>query len=158
MISEITGAFQSAKLAVDLVKSATGLANHNDVLMAVSAVQAKLADAMASELQSLEKQRDLSTRLHELERKLAEVEDWSAQIKRYSLTKLPSSALAYALKPEFTAVEPMHYLCASCMDKKQRSMMQPSGRRLLCNACDSNIAFESEPPLQPIKYSKAVRY
>jgi len=56
MYSEIVAAIQSTKTAIDLVKAAQGLSNYSELLTAVTAVQIKLTDAIASKLASQEKQ------------------------------------------------------------------------------------------------------
>lgn len=99
MYSEITAAIQSTKSAIELVKAAHGLSNYSELLTAVTAVQIKLTDAIASELASQEKQAALAERVRELEKQIAEIEDWKSQIQRYALFQFPTGALAYALKP-----------------------------------------------------------
>lgn len=146
MYAEIVAAIQSTKTAIDLVKAANGLANYSELLTAVTAVQEKLTDAIASELASQEKQALLAERVRELENKLRDVEDWDAQMKRYQLHPFPTGALAYALKPGMEQGQPLHYLCASCVDQKQKSTLQPHGRYLKCNICKTEIRIEHSPP------------
>lgn len=76
MYSEIVAAIQSTKTAIELVKAANGLSNYSELLTAVTAVQIKLTDAIASELASQEKQAALAERVRELEKQIAEIEDW----------------------------------------------------------------------------------
>ncbi len=146
MYTEITSAIQSTKTALELVKAARGLANYSELLTAVTEVQIKLTDAIASELASQEKQAQLAERVRELEKRLSEFESWDVQMQRYALFEFSTKALAYALKPGMENGEPMHYLCLSCVDKRQRSTLQPNGRYLVCPACKSTLATESAPP------------
>jgi Zn finger protein HypA/HybF involved in hydrogenase expression len=141
MYSEITTAIQSAKIAIELVKATHGLSNYSELLTAVTDVQMKLTDAIASGLASQEKQAALAERVRELEKQLAEIEGWNSQIQRYTLFQFPSGALAYALK-EGMENEPMHYLCTACVDKKKKTTLQPSGRMLHCPECISNIFMQ----------------
>jgi DNA-directed RNA polymerase subunit RPC12/RpoP len=90
----------------------------------------------------------LAERVRELENQIAEIEDWKNQIQRYALFQFPTGALAYALKSGCENGEPMHYLCTSCMDKKQRSTLQPNGRYLRCPVCKVDIATQPRPPSQ----------
>ena len=147
MYSEITAAIQSTKTAIELVKAAHGLSNYSELLTAVTAVQIKLTDAIASELASQEKQAALAQRVRELEKQIAEIEDWKSQIQRYALFQLPTGALAYALKPGQENGEPMHYLCTACVDKKKKTTLQLSGRFLHCPECNSKIATRETPPI-----------
>lgn len=148
MYSEIVAAIQSTKTAIELVKAANGLSNYSELLTAVTAVQIKLTDAIASELASQEKQAALAERVRELENQIAETEDWKSEIQRYALFQFPTGALAYALTPVQGNGEPMHYLCTACVDKKKKSTLQPHGRFLHCPECKTDIATQSAPPIK----------
>jgi hypothetical protein len=147
MYAEIVAAIQGTKTAIDLVKATNGLSNYSELLGAVTAVQMKLTDAVSAALASQEKQAELAERVRELEKQVAEVEDWRDQMSRYSLFEFPTGALAHVLKPGLTDGQPTHYLCTSCVDKKQISTLQPHGRLLRCTACKTDIAAKSAPPL-----------
>lgn len=135
MYGGIVAADQSAKALADLVKAANSLSNHTQMVTAVHSVQEKLSDAITAHLASHEKQAGLFERVRELEKQIAEVENWESQEQRYAFFKFPSGVLAYAVKPGMEQGEPMHYLCASCVDKKQKSTLQPKGSNLSCTAC-----------------------
>lgn len=145
MFTEITAAIQSARTAFELVKAAHGLSNYSELLTAVTDVQMKLTDAIASGLASQEKQATLAERIRELEKQLAANEDWQCQTQRYALFQFPTGSLAYALRNGMENGEPMHYLCTACMDKKKKTTMQPSGRHLHCPECKISIAMASPP-------------
>jgi len=147
MYAEIVAAIQGTKTAIDIVKATNGLTNHSELLGAVTAVQIQLTDAVTAALASQEKQAALADRVRELEKQVAEVEDWRHQMSRYSLFQFPTGALAHALKAGLEGGQPMHYLCTSCVDKKQMSTLQPHGRLLLCTVCKINISMQSAPPL-----------
>ena len=148
MLTEITSAIQSTKTALEIVKAARGLANYSELLTAVTEVQIKLTDAIASELASQEKQAELLERIRGLEKQLSEFESWDSQIQRYELHAFQTKAMAHALKSGMENGQPMHYLCLPCADKRQRSTLQPSGRYLVCPnpACKATIAVEKAPP------------
>ncbi len=141
MYAEISSAVASAKIALEIAKTAHGLTNFNELVAAVSEVNAKLMQATAVALASQEKQSALSTEIAELKDKLREIENWEGQMKRYKLHEFPTRALAYALQPDMEQGEPLHYLCASCVDKKQKSTLQPvkDGHYLRCNPCGTEI-------------------
>ena len=52
MYAEIVAAVQSTKTLAELLKTAHSLSNYSELLIAVTAVQMKLTDAIASELAS----------------------------------------------------------------------------------------------------------
>jgi hypothetical protein len=148
MYAEIVAAVQSTKSLAELIKAAHSLSNYSELLTAVTTVQMKLTDAIASELASQEKQAALAERVRELEKQIAEIEDWKSQMQRYALFQFPTGALAHALKPGLENGEPVHYLCTSCVDKKQKSTLQPHGRYLRCTVCKIDIATHEHEPIQ----------
>jgi formylmethanofuran dehydrogenase subunit E len=153
MFSEISAAVASAKAALDIAKASHGLTNYNELVSAVSEVNAKLMDATTVALASLEKQTALTSEIAELKEKLREVENWEGQMKRYALFQFPTGALAYALQPGMEQNQPLHYLCASCVDKKQKSTLQPHDGKLYCIVCKIDIASQERPPI-PVNRSR----
>ncbi len=146
MFAEISAAVTSAKTALDIAKAAHGLSNYNELVTAVSEVNAKLVEATVVTLASLEKQSALTGEIADLKEKLREAENWEGQMKRYKLHAFPTGALAYALQPGMEEGQPMHYLCTACVDKKKKTTLQPNGRYLHCPECNSNIATQNAPP------------
>jgi len=98
-------------------------------------------------LASQEKQAALAERVRELEKQIAEIEDWKSQIQRYALMQFQTGALAYALQPGMENGEPLHYLCTACVDKKKKTTLQPIGRHLYCPECKIKIAIQPAPPV-----------
>lgn len=147
MFAEISAAVTSAKTALDIAKAAQGLSNYNELVSAVSEVNAKLMDATVVTLASLEKQSALTKEMVELKEKLREVEGWESQMKRYKLHEFATGALAYALSPGKENGEPMHYLCITCVDKKKKTTLQPKNRGLHCPECRINIITKESPPI-----------
>ena len=119
MYAEISAAIQSAKALGELVKAAHGLANYNEFVTAVYEVNAKLLDATALALASQEKQSSLANRVAELESELREIKHLEADFQRYQLTRFPFGGYAYSMKPGMDNGEPHHYLCATCMIRRE---------------------------------------
>ena len=159
MYAEISAALQSARALSDLLKSAQSLTNYNELVAAVSNVNAKLIDAQGVALSGQEKQFSLSERVRELENRIAESEDWKRKVDRYELKNFPTGALAYALKGAVQAGETAHYLCAACMDKRAISILQPVGRSyfLYCHGCKLRIMVKecSGAMLQSLQHEMA---
>jgi DNA-directed RNA polymerase subunit RPC12/RpoP len=145
---EIVAAIQGIKALADLLKATHSLSNHSELLTAVHAVQMQLTDAIASALDSQEKEATLAARVRELEKEVADVRNWETDMRRYELFEFPSGHLAYALMRGLEQGEPMHYLCASCISNKKKSIMQPSGLQLRCPSCNTGIFRDrrSSPP------------
>jgi hypothetical protein len=148
MYAEIVAAVQSTKALAELLKAANGLSNYVELLTAVNTVQEKLSQALISNLESTEKQASLSERVRELEKQIAEVENWEHQMDRYVLFEFPTRALAYATKPGMEQGEPLHYLCTTCKDKRQITILQPHGRFLRCQICKTDIETKHYEPTE----------
>lgn len=152
MYAEINAPLQATKILYEIAKANKGLTNYNELVAAVSEVNAKLIDANTAALASQEKQSFLSDRVRELEKKLMEFENWESEIQKYKLHKFPSGAYAFELKPEMQQTEPLHYLCETCAAKRQKSIMQPDGFHdgeglfLRCHNCNLLIPIRTMSP------------
>ncbi|MDD5758706.1 MAG: hypothetical protein PHI06_06445 [Desulfobulbaceae bacterium] len=148
MYAEISAAIASAKTALDIAKTAHNLSDFNNLVSAISEVNTKLMDATAVALASQEKQSALTNRITELEDQLRQVENWESQMKRYKLHEFPATkALAYALQLGMEDNEPVHYLCTTCVSKREKTILQPHGRFLYCPICKNNIETSLSPPI-----------
>ena len=143
MFTEISAAVASAKVALDIAKAAHGLSNYNELVAAVSEVNAKLVDATVVTLASLEKQSALTSRVSELEEKLRSVENWESQMQRYELYQFATRVFAYAYKESMQNSEPPHYICATCVSNGKKVILQPFGNNLKCNVCSISMQFKS---------------
>ena len=140
MYAEISAAIQSAKALGELVKATHGLANYNEFVAAVYEVNAKFMDATAVALASQEKQSSLATRVAELENELREIKQIEADLQRYQLTRFAFGGYACSIKPGMENREPSHYLCATCMNQRKKSILQPTGEAFLrCGVCHEEI-------------------
>lgn len=148
MFLEISAAYNSAKVALEVAKAANGLSNYNELVSAISDVNSKLMQANMVALESQEKQFSLTNEISGLKEKLRQIEDWEGQMKRYKLHEFPTNGLAYALQPGMEQGEPIHYLCTTCADQKQKTILQPRGNLLYCTIHKTNIVIQAPPLLQ----------
>lgn len=156
MYAEITAAIQSVKTVGELAKAANSIANHNELMAAVAEVNARLMDATAVALSSQERHSELLNRIAELEGELVALRERQRVVQRYSLHKFPTGALAYRLNEVHEATEPAHFLCAKCVDDGGHTKLQPLGKRALkCVTCETVIAMEFDPPVQPRRSASA---
>ncbi len=148
MINELLLASQSVQALMTLLKAAQGLSNYNEIVAAVSEVNAKLIQANAVALSSQEKQSSLTNQITELENQLRDLKTWESESQRYQLTKLALGAYAFTLKPGMENAEPPHYLCATCMNQRKKSILQPSGNTFLrCSLCGEEIQIANPSPV-----------
>ncbi len=149
MYAEISAAIQSAKVLGDLVRAAHGLANYNEFVTAVYEINAKLMQATGVALASQDKQSSLASRVAELENQLRELENWKSESQRYQLTRFAFGSYAYSLKPGMENTEPPHYLCATCMNQRKKSILQPSSEAFLrCSLCHDKIQTSHLTPVR----------
>jgi hypothetical protein len=157
MYAEISAAMTSVKAALSIAKSANELANYNELVAAISEVNTKLMDATTVALASQEKQSTLSNRVAELENQLREIENWEGKIERYELHQFPTGTFAYSLKGDSESGEPHHYLCATCVNEKKPTILQPHGTYVSCPVCDKHIQVCPSPP-GPTKANSGHRF
>jgi hypothetical protein len=144
VISDLKIALESIKIISDILKSNKSIANHNEINTAVSVVNEKLILANEMIFFCHEKQKTLTNRVADLEKILAEHDNFERQALRYILHEFKSGMLAYALKPGMENGEPVHYLCNNCMENRKLSKLQPVkvGIKILaytCHSCKSTI-------------------
>src|SRR3954470_12761414 len=113
----ITGGLASLKAAKDIAEGLVNLRDTAKFQGAVVELQGKILAAHADQFALLE-------RVRELEAKMAQLEAWEAEKKRYKLTDYGSSTFAYELKAEAAEGEPMHRLCAACYQQGHKSILQ----------------------------------
>ncbi len=150
MFAEITAAVQSLRTLGELAKAANSLSNQQEIVMAVSDVNARLMDAMAVALASQERHSALLNRISELEKEIDILKIKQSSAEKYELYKFSAGSFAYRLKDEYKEIQPEHYLCAKCNDSGTHSKLQPWGsRRLKCTTCQNVIQTEVDPPSPP---------
>ena len=145
MFAEISSVVESVKIISNILEASKDLRDFNELASAVSKVNAQLLNATAVALASQEKQALLSSRVAELENQLREIENWESEKKRYKLHTFATGTFAYALQEGMEQGEPMHYLCANCMNKKQKCTLQAGNNSFLeCHNCKNLIQISSQ--------------
>jgi hypothetical protein len=142
--AEIYSGLSAFKTALDIAK---GLKNISDTAarnMAVVELTEKILTAQES-------QTTLLNRVSELEKELVHLKEWEADKKRYQLTDIGKGVVALVLKPSMSNGEAMHYLCADCAIKGQKSYLQPHVRgpyydQYKCNGCGFEVGIDKGSP------------
>ena len=154
MYTEINAAIQAAKVIYEIVKANKELANFNELVTAVSEVNAKLLVATSAALTSQEKQSLLSERVRELEKKIMEFENWESTRQNYELKNLGSGIFAYVYKPTVDTHQERHWACIKCFQDQKLSILQrqlpPLRNGYLCNNCNALITPIGENGLASI--------
>ena len=161
MYAELLSAAESVKTLGVLLKTANSLANYNEIVAAMSEVNAKLMQANTVALAAQEKQAFLANRIRELEEKITRYETWQATVERYALQNIGSSgSFGYALKDGVETLEPFHYICKACYDKRIKSTLDSHedeyATAFSCSICNHKIFVpkQGDPPIhfEPDRY------
>jgi hypothetical protein len=145
MVGEVFGGLSALKTAFDIAKGLKDIDDATRRNAAVIELQEKILAAQSAQSSLLE-------HVSQLEKEVTKLKDWEADKKRYQLADIGNGVVALALKPAMSNGEPMHYLCADCAAKGQKSHLQPHIRgqqytEYKCNGCRFEIGIErGDPP------------
>jgi hypothetical protein len=106
--------------------------------------QSKIIDANNAAFSAQEERSSLLERIRELEKQVADFEAWEAEKQRYELKEVALRKFAHVLKPNASASEPPHWICASCYQQNQKSILQGEkfyggGWTHICPACQTKL-------------------
>jgi Zn finger protein HypA/HybF involved in hydrogenase expression len=137
MVGEVLAGLGAFKTMLDTAKA---LKNMNDAAIrnaAVIELQEQILAAQAA-------QSELVEHVHALETEVTGLKNWDADKQRYELKEVYRGAFAYVLKPAESSVEPTHWLCPTCYNRHQKTILQYKGnparlRHYECPACHTTI-------------------
>jgi hypothetical protein len=130
MIAELS-AFQAAatslKTAGDIAKALLDLKVAADVQAKVIELNRMILTAQSDAMTAQATQIELLERVRELEGELKGLEDWEAEKQRYGLMRDNGGCMIYSLKQSFVdAGEEPHALCPHCYENDKKSFLQPA--------------------------------
>ena len=151
-ISDVAGAIQAAtQVAGNVVSTVRQLksdgaeSEHVDTLLDTTIdLRATLLDVQAEALESQRVQARQEDRIRELERQIAEYDNWEREKSRYELASVGRSYL-YILKQTYLVdAEPRHYICPHCyQDRRKAILFYDRGIRnsaqAVCGVCDTRF-------------------
>ncbi len=157
MAGEIVGAITSLKGALDIL---SGLIAARD-LKKFSAQLIEMQEKIIAGHMGISTLQDqlltVKDEKRDLEDKIREFENWRAEAERYELKDFGGQTFAYVVKEAMRNSEPVHYLCAACMQKREKSILQriTSGGLFECHNCKSRVDLGQDPPRRPSGYRPA---
>jgi hypothetical protein len=140
------------KAAGDVAK---GLVDIRDTVKfgeAVIRLQGQILSAQQGALAAQSRESELGDEIRALKARVAEVEGWEAEKKRYALEQLPPGKFVYSLKPDMAHGEPLHKLCQTCFQRGKKSILHaddPSSGQytLTCYECNQYLTVgHYQPP------------
>lgn len=139
------------KTASDLAKGMMELRDLAKFGEVVVKLQDQILAAQRGAMAGQSREHELLDQLRDLKSKLAEVEGWEAEKKRYALEELPPGVFVLALRPDAANGEPPHKICPTCYQRGKKSLLHASetklGRHSLsCRECGTQLwVGHSEP-------------
>jgi hypothetical protein len=151
-IGTIASAVGSLNAAAQIAKGMLNLHDLQAVQGKVIELQGVILAAQSSALAAQSDQLSLLEEIRGLKAKMADLEAWAAQKKRYQLKDFGGGTFAYELKAEEAQGEPMHRICPTCYEKGHRSILQFDFRtiagqdRYNCPGCKTQFEFGHRQP------------
>jgi hypothetical protein len=153
----ITAGLQSLKAAFDIGKALLNLGVSVEVQDRIREMNEKILTAQEGAIASRDYQSALLKQIGDLEKQIADFDQWNAEAETYQLTNLrqpndPRGSIhAFAPKEGTHTSEPAHLLCTECFSNRHKSILQHqdiAGRipALLCLHCNNLIYLEGERP------------
>jgi hypothetical protein len=140
----ISAAYTGLKAAKDMLQAVAtakidvaSLGKINDALVKLGQAQDALFE-MREELFGLQQARQ------ELIRQLAEKEDWQKTMANYTLVTTPGGATVFS-----TAGDPPHFICPSCVNKRELQILQDTrtvSGSFCCPSCKVMFPIKIQKP------------
>jgi predicted SprT family Zn-dependent metalloprotease len=161
-IGSITAAVGSLKAAGDIARGLISLKTMSEVQAKAIELNEKIIDAQHQIFTANVAHSELAERVRELESQLARMNDWEAQKLRYKLAAPFPGCMVYALQKSVSDGQTPHYLCTSCFQKGQPSILQGKEQRgggtayYYCPTCKSD-AITSWSNVTPPQYFEDIK-
>jgi hypothetical protein len=123
-MGSITAAVGSLKVAGEIAHGLITLKTTTEVQAKAIELNHKIIDAQHQIFAANAAQTTLVERIRELESQIARMRDWDAQKQRYKLATPFPGCMVYALQKSMSEGQPAHYLCTSCFQKGEPSILQ----------------------------------
>lgn len=140
----IAGIGTNLKTAADIAKAMMGLRDASLIQGKVIELQSVILAAQSSALAAQSQQMSALDKIRQLEKEVATLKAWGHEKQRYELKSPAPGFLVYMLKPEERGTEPPHWLCQTCYEQGNKSMLQSGGqagriRIYKCNHCKTDV-------------------
>lgn len=152
MLEIVSSAYSGLKSALDIAGGFLALKTETEKNTAIIGIQRHVLEAQRALMEADALHNEDLKRIAELEREIARMRDWSVDMQRYELKKFYPGTVAYVLRADQAAGEPIHSLCKHCYDGGKKSVLQASARSELrfrvfsCPACHNEIHMGGTMP------------
>jgi len=156
MLTEITSALSSLKVATDIVKGFNSLKletavkeKSTELLNIIIALQQSIFSLQA------EYEKVLNSK-SEIEKELLQLKDWERTKGKYILKEVATDVIAYVHKQQKDSASEKHWLCANCFDNIQKESIYQIRKRgnipshiYYCPQCKNEILVKNACYEQP---------
>jgi hypothetical protein len=168
MFGEILAATNGLRVAGQIAKGLIDLKTITEVQAKAIELNGLILGAQSDLFAANAVQTSLVEEVRELKERITRMENWEAQKQRYKLAAPFPGCMVYALQKSMSGGETPHYLCASCYQRGQPSILQgKEGSHLLagtgvahalyrCPVCKSE-AFSTWANVQPPQYFEDIK-
>jgi hypothetical protein len=118
MVSELITGMGAFKTMLDIAKGLKDITNTATRHAAEIVLQQKILDAQAAQAELVEE-------LNKANAKIADMERWTTESKRYQLKEIAPGVFAYELRQDMSKGEPSHRICPTCYENSRKSILQP---------------------------------
>lgn len=144
MIAEAGAAISGIKVAMEMAKGIAALNSEAEINQALIDIQRTLLEVQSAAFDDKLKISQLVDEKAALEKKLAEVDSWVEEKKRYCLTKSEVGTFTYELRADFAEGEAHHRLCVTCFGNGKKSILQRRGNAsgavsAFCQNCHAEL-------------------
>lgn len=123
-ISAIAGVATSLRSIVEITRAMKDVHDANTIQTKVFELTREITAAQACALEAQTSQLDLLQRQRDLEEELEKLKNFEAEKPRYELKAIQTGVAVYALKAGMEQGEPPHYLCTTCFTQGHKSILQ----------------------------------
>jgi hypothetical protein len=143
-VGTIASAVGSLNAAAQIAKGMLSLHDLQAVQGKVIELQGVILSAQSSALSAQSEQFSLLEEIRRLEAKMADLETWNTEKKRYERKNVGFGSYAYVLKPQERGTEPPHWTCTNCFEHNHIATLQLTfvpkrGQVWTCPSCKSTV-------------------
>jgi hypothetical protein len=144
-MAAISGFVASVRAAVEITKAMKDVHDANVIQTKTFELTREIMAAQGYAMEAVAAQSTLLQRVRQLEEEKAKLETWNAEKSRYQLKSIQPGVTVYALKEGMESGEEPHYLCPTCYNRGQKSILQKETRTpgmvimQVCHECSTEL-------------------
>lgn len=152
--------FQVIKMSAEALKSAVEFNNQVEINLKYSEFLGKINELNSIVLDLYQEKSKLIQEKTDLEKKIMDFEQWENEKSKYCLYELDTEVFVYSYQKNENNVEPMHYLCANCMNNRKKSILElnseweDGSKHYYCKSCKTCVDTHAKTKRNNEQYRK----